>query len=62
MSILLKKKIEVDLLAVRAEREQLKAELAKLESEMAGYLKAGLWCLRGGPVRSSVRSCHLKMD
>ncbi|MES5369158.1 N-6 DNA methylase, partial [Klebsiella pneumoniae] len=30
---------EIDLLAVRAEREQLKAELAKLETEMAGYLK-----------------------
>ncbi len=30
---------EIDLLAVRAEREQLKAELVKLEMEMAGYLK-----------------------
>lgn len=30
---------EIDLLAVRAEREQLKAELAKLEVEMAEYLK-----------------------
>ncbi|MER2908962.1 type I restriction-modification system subunit M [Morganella morganii] len=30
---------EIDLLAVRAEREQLKVELAKLETEMAGYLK-----------------------
>ena len=30
---------EIDLLAVRAEREQLKVELAKLEVEMAGYLK-----------------------
>ena len=30
---------EIDLLVVRAEREQLKAELAKLEVEMAGYLK-----------------------
>lgn len=30
---------DIDLLAVRAEREQLKVELAKLEAEMAGYLK-----------------------
>ncbi|EGQ2184827.1 restriction endonuclease subunit M, partial [Escherichia coli] len=30
---------EIDLLVVRAEREQLKAELANLETEMAGYLK-----------------------
>lgn len=30
---------EIDLLAVRAEREELKAELAKLEVEMTGYLK-----------------------
>lgn len=30
---------EIDLLAVRTEREQLKADLAKLEAEMAGYLK-----------------------
>ncbi|MQI61303.1 SAM-dependent DNA methyltransferase, partial [Escherichia coli] len=30
---------EIDLLAVRAEREQLKVELSKLETEMAGYLK-----------------------
>ena len=30
---------EVDLLAVRKAREQLKVELAKLETEMAGYLK-----------------------
>ena len=30
---------EIDLMAVRAEREQLKVELAKLEVEMAGYLK-----------------------
>ncbi|EAW9579578.1 SAM-dependent DNA methyltransferase, partial [Salmonella enterica] len=30
---------EIDLLAVRSEREQLKVELAKLETEMAGYLK-----------------------
>lgn len=30
---------EIDLLAVRAEREQLKVELANLETEMAGYLK-----------------------
>lgn len=30
---------EIDLIAVRAEREQLKAELAKLETEMDGYLK-----------------------
>lgn len=30
---------EIDLLAVRREREQLKAELAKLEEQMAGYLK-----------------------
>ncbi|EFB9245966.1 restriction endonuclease subunit M, partial [Escherichia coli] len=30
---------EIDLLAVRAEREELKTELAKLETEMAGYLK-----------------------
>ncbi|RVE16181.1 restriction endonuclease subunit M [Escherichia coli] len=30
---------EIDLVAVRAEREQLKVELAKLEVEMAGYLK-----------------------
>ena len=29
---------EVDLVAVRAEREQLKGELAKLEVEMDGYL------------------------
>ncbi|MAY36431.1 MAG: type I restriction-modification system subunit M [Spongiibacteraceae bacterium] len=30
---------EIDLMAVRAEREQLKAQLAKLESEMANYLE-----------------------
>jgi len=30
---------EIDLMAVRREREQLKAELAKLEEQMAGYLK-----------------------
>ncbi|MFQ2905696.1 type I restriction-modification system subunit M [Aeromonas allosaccharophila] len=30
---------EIDLLAVRAEREQLKAQLTELESEMANYLK-----------------------
>ncbi|HEB5827426.1 TPA: SAM-dependent DNA methyltransferase, partial [Escherichia coli] len=30
---------EIDLLAVRVEREQLKVELTKLEVEMAGYLK-----------------------
>ena len=30
---------EIDLMAVRKEREQLKAELAKLEEQMAGYLK-----------------------
>ncbi|WP_320545957.1 type I restriction-modification system subunit M [Aeromonas veronii] len=30
---------EIDLLAVRAEREQLKAQLAELETEMANYLK-----------------------
>ena len=30
---------EIDLVAVRKEREQLKAELAKLEEQMAGYLK-----------------------
>ena len=30
---------EIDLLAVRAEREQLKARLTELESTMAGYLK-----------------------
>jgi type I restriction enzyme M protein len=30
---------EIDLMAVRAEREQLKAQMAELESQMAGYLK-----------------------
>jgi type I restriction enzyme M protein len=30
---------EIDLMAVRREREQLKTELAKLESQMASYLK-----------------------
>ncbi|HBA2995965.1 TPA: restriction endonuclease subunit M, partial [Escherichia coli] len=30
---------EIDIRAVHAEREQLKVELAKLETEMAGYLK-----------------------
>ena len=30
---------EIDLMAVRAEREQLKKELAALEAEMDGYLK-----------------------
>ena len=30
---------EIDLMAVWKEREQLKAELAKLEEQMAGYLK-----------------------
>ncbi|MFM9967443.1 MAG: type I restriction-modification system subunit M [Burkholderiales bacterium] len=30
---------EIDLMAVRKEREQLKVELAKLEEQMAGYLK-----------------------
>jgi type I restriction enzyme M protein len=30
---------EIDLMAVRREREQLKAELARLEEEMAAYLK-----------------------
>ncbi|WAT14144.1 type I restriction-modification system subunit M [Xanthomonas fragariae] len=30
---------EIDLMAVRREREQLKSELAKLEEQMAGYLK-----------------------
>ena len=30
---------EIDLMAVRREREQLKAELAVLEEKMAGYLK-----------------------
>jgi len=30
---------EIDLMAVRAEREKLKAELAVLEKQMAGYLK-----------------------
>ncbi|MCC4607536.1 type I restriction-modification system subunit M [Xanthomonas campestris] len=31
--------VEIDLMAVRREREQLKAELARLEEQMAGYLK-----------------------
>jgi len=30
---------EIDLMAVRAEREKLKMELARLEDEMEGYLK-----------------------
>ena len=30
---------EIDLMAVRAEREKLKKELAELEVEMDGYLK-----------------------
>ena len=30
---------EIDLMAVRAEREKLKAELADLEVQMDGYLK-----------------------
>ena len=30
---------EIDLMAVRAEREKLKAELAELETKMDGYLK-----------------------
>lgn len=30
---------EIDLMVVRAEREQLKAQLAELEGQMAGYLK-----------------------
>jgi type I restriction enzyme M protein len=30
---------EIDLMAVRREREQLKAELASLESQMAVYMK-----------------------
>lgn len=30
---------EIDLLAVRREREQLKAELARLEEQMDAYLK-----------------------
>jgi type I restriction enzyme M protein len=30
---------EIDLMAVRKEREQLKAELASLETQMAVYLK-----------------------
>lgn len=30
---------EIDLMAVRAEREQLKAQLAELEGQMADYLK-----------------------
>ena len=30
---------EIDLMAVRAEREQLKAQLAELETEMARYLE-----------------------
>ena len=30
---------EIDLMAVRAEREKLKAELAELETEMEGYLQ-----------------------
>ena len=30
---------EIDLMAVRKEREQLKAELARLEEQMAGYFK-----------------------
>lgn len=30
---------EIDLMAVRREREQLKAELARLEEQMSGYLK-----------------------
>lgn len=30
---------EIDLMAVRAEREKLKAELARLEEQMAVYLK-----------------------
>jgi type I restriction enzyme M protein len=30
---------EIDLMAVRAEREKLKKEFAALESEMDGYLK-----------------------
>lgn len=33
------KEEEIDLMAVRREREQLKAELARLEEQMAGYLK-----------------------
>ena len=31
--------IDAEVKAVRAEREKLKAELAKLEEQMAGYLK-----------------------
>ena len=34
-----KEEEEIDLMAVRAEREKLKAELAKLEDQMAVYLK-----------------------
>lgn len=34
-----KEEEEIDLMAVRAEREKLKAELAVLEERMAGYLK-----------------------
>jgi type I restriction enzyme M protein len=30
---------EIDLMAVRRERQQLKAELAKLEEQMEAYLK-----------------------
>lgn len=30
---------EIDLMAVRAEREQLKAQLTELETEMAKYLE-----------------------
>jgi type I restriction enzyme M protein len=35
----LEEEAEIDLMAVRAEREQLKAELAVLEERMATYLK-----------------------
>ncbi|BDS30255.1 MULTISPECIES: type I restriction-modification system subunit M [Aeromonas] len=39
---------EIDLLAVRAEREQLKAQLTELESEMAKYLEELGYCSQGG--------------
>ncbi len=39
VSFILEEEEEIDLMAVRKEREALKAQLAELETEMDGYLK-----------------------
>ncbi len=47
----MRKEEEIDLVAVRAERLKLKAELAALGEKMDGYLKE-LWLLMAGELKN----------